>query len=612
MKNPYIQNVSKSLSKIVVCLCTLIFIFTQKSNAQSLPEIQRFDTLSVCDNNFPVYYADSTYYTAGHYQIIYHIFVPDENEEAEPIAVDSVIYLTIITLESYLAFDSLFVCANAFPVIAHGNTYFSAGEDILHFNSVDLCDSIIWFYIIENPVFELFDTISVCADGNNSYPIENRGLTIVAPGNYTIPFFSENGCDSIIKLRVNERPYYISTDESTICSKELPFTYGDSTFYESGIYSIYFNSKVNCDSVIVFTLNINPDYYIYDTVSVCAENLPHLYRDVYYSTPGDYVLTHTSEFGCDSIIYFAFRIHQQTTPILAGSHDLCVSTTSTISISNNINYVGYHWSNGLASSSITVSTAGDFRVITTDNHGCHDTSSYFNVVNDLPVSITAADTVICAGKTTTFTAHGGALYHWSTGSNNATITVSEQRSYYVTISNNPNCVNYDTISLRLYPLPDLTITPIQNICINANSGATLPTHTLLTVADSSLLTSFIWSTGGNTSSIDVNPIIRTIYHVTATNQYACTATAQTMVIPLPEITLDGNLTLCKGEQTTLTATGGIQYDWTGTTESTYNIAFYSPLNNTNCAVKVTTSEGCFNNKTFQIIVNPLPTTGILG
>ena len=74
---------------------------------------------------------------------------------------------------------------------------------------------------------------------------------------------------------------------------------------------------------------------------------------------------------------------------------------------------------------------------------------------------------------------------------------------------------------------------------------------------------YLWNTGQPTPSFFVNPAVTTTYSVTVTDTNACRGSDDftLTVLPLPDITISGKDTICVGECTTLTASGGVTYQW---------------------------------------------------
>lgn len=123
---------------------------------------------------------------------------------------------------------------------------------------------------------------------------------------------------------------------------------------------------------------------------------------------------------------------------------------------------------------------------------------------------------------------------------------------------------------------------------------------------------YSWSptTGLNTSSgavVIASPLVTTTYYVTGTNANNCSDTDSitVTVIPLPIITLTGDTLICLGDSTTLTASGGGTYLWTPG-NSTDSIIKVSPTTSTVYSVTVTSSDGCIDSTSINVIVNPLP------
>jgi gliding motility-associated-like protein len=110
------------------------------------------------------------------------------------------------------------------------------------------------------------------------------------------------------------------------------------------------------------------------------------------------------------------------------------------------------------------------------------------------------------------------------------------------------------------------------------------------------------------ATINVSPTVTTEYHVDITGLCGQVTTASVLVTVNNPPTADaGNdVTICNGETTTLSASGGTSYDWDNTLGAgqSHNV---SPSSNTTYNVEVTDANGCTATDDVTVNVNPLPT-----
>ena len=173
---------------------------------------------------------------------------------------------------------------------------------------------------------------------------------------------------------------------------------------------------------------------------------------------------------------------------------------------------------------------------------------------------------ICNGSSTTLTATGGSTYLWSTGATTASISVSPTTTTtYTVTAYDATGANSDT--------DEVTVT--VNAIPVANAGADVSTCQGTSVTLSALGgSSYLWSTGATTQTINVNPNSTTTYSVQVT-QNGCSSsdTVTVTVNPSPTINAGSDVTINLGESTTLTATGGNTYLWsTGSTSSSITVS----------------------------------------
>lgn len=109
-----------------------------------------------------------------------------------------------------------------------------------------------------------------------------------------------------------------------------------------------------------------------------------------------------------------------------------------------------------------------------------------------------------------------------------------------------------------------------------------------------------------TDTTTVSPMTTTDYYVTVTGVNSCSSTDTVTVVvnPLPLADAGMNDTICLGDTTTFTASGGVDYLWsTGDTSSSIDV---SPTVYTEYDVLVTDANGCSATDSVYVVVNSLP------
>lgn len=283
-----------------------------------------------------------------------------------------------------------------------------------------------------------------------------------------------------------------------------------------------------------------------------------------------------------------------------GNITICQNTNTALTASAG---ASYQWNNGLAYSTIYVNSAGTYSVTVTNNDGCSSSAQVTVSTNPLPVATITENTTICQGQSAQLTATNNSsyTYNWSNGNNTNSITTSASGTYAVTITNSSNCSVVLNTTLTVNEKPQVSISGNTSICAGETSQLT---------ATSNMPCSYIWSTGDTNSVTSVNS--SNTYRVTAYNAYGCsnTATRSVIVHQLPTPLITGLTTICRGNSTTLTATGGTSYMWSnGHTSAQISV---SPSSNITYTVTATDQFGCRANVSATVTVNVIPSISILG
>ena len=259
----------------------------------------------------------------------------------------------------------------------------------------------------------------------------------------------------------------------------------------------------------------------------------------------------------------------------------------------------YSWSNGATGESITVkpSTTTIYTVTVTSGAGCSSTDDVTVTVYDNPVANAGSDTAICYGLSTELNATGGSTYKWNTGEEGSSITVTPQLQtvYTVTVSNENGCTDTDQVTVNVHQLPDADAGDSVSVCygtpatLNASGGS-----------------EYVWNNGETSSEITVNPEETGIYYVTVSSAEGCTAIDSVVVTvnSLPNASAGENDSVCYGDETQLTATGGTSYSWSTGDET--DIITVSPEATTTYFVTVSDDNSCTAVDTVSVTVNSLP------
>jgi gliding motility-associated-like protein len=235
-----------------------------------------------------------------------------------------------------------------------------------------------------------------------------------------------------------------------------------------------------------------------------------------------------------------------------------------------------------------------------DNQSPPDTSfaSFVIEVDSAPrYHVTISKDTICKGDSTTLTASGVQNYYWSTGATTSSIKVSPPTTQTYTLGlSNGKCVKDTSVTITVLQKPVPTIRVVKDT---------------LCPKDSSLLIAggggpYKWSTGQTTDSIWVKPSSDSTYNLVIVNRCATdTVKKKVYAIRVGRVTVSVSKdSICQGDSTKLTASGGGTYLWT--TGSTSSAITVTPSGNTTYTLVTTFNGKCSVDTTINIAVTPYP------
>ncbi|TAL62225.1 MAG: T9SS type B sorting domain-containing protein, partial [Bacteroidetes bacterium] len=328
------------------------------------------------------------------------------------------------------------------------------------------------------------------------------------------------------------------------------------------------------------------------------------------TTSTNYTVVATGANSCTVTTSYSVTVYATPTVTVSGTNTVCSGLPTTLTASGGISYV---WSPGGATTtnvSVAPTNSTNYSVVGTDANTCTNSSSYSVTVYPQPIASAGADVSVCLGDNTTFNGTGNGTFLWSpstylnctTCANPvATPTSTAVITYTLTVTNNCGSAT-DEISLTYPALPSAYAGPDVTICPGAG------TSTTLTGTGSG---TFVWSPSGTLSCISCASPVATPTATTTTYTFSITASCGTnsddvtVTIANPVAGITGNTTVCSGQTTTLTASGGVSYSWS--TGAITNPITANPITSTTYTVIATDGSGCTDSDVITVNPSPLPT-----
>lgn len=588
-----------------------------------------YDTVSLCRSELPLMYDTVRIDDAGDYLI----------NITSSMDTDSIVSLHVIVFENPVVVidGDMSHCVNGRSIVYVDDSYASyqwstGGVDYYTMTSDSSCSVLVtdangckgtdtvYFEILPLPVVELSGNMSVCYQ-------DTTVLRVTGAMHY---YWSKNSVN-------------ISHADSLVYVAEDGNGYIDTIRLRA-------YSSLGCVKQTEVYIEVYPKYQGVDTVIVCRNDLPYQRLDSLYDEEGTYPVHYQSQQGCDSLIMMTLMIKENPEVHIIGADSLCADQLSAVTASGADSYV---WSTQSTSLSIVVQPGRSYWLKGTAANGCSTTDSITVRSLQVPVVSIEGPTEACYGDNVVLTATEGYSYHWSDGSSNSTLPIyaTESDTYQVTAVNVHDCYATATASLTVYPVYDTSISVIcctndlpylyhghsftQNgtyeVHLSTVHGCDSVVHLTLTILESpyaiiSGITdicpgsstslsangngTFRWSTGATRSPITVNTPGWYVLTVTATNGCKAYDSVEVAHLPLPNVTISGSNSVCRGSELLLMASGAYSYNWnTGVMGPVLSV---TPTQTTSYVVTGTSDRGCTATATHTVTVKAVPVANIAG
>ena len=333
------------------------------------------------------------------------------------------------------------------------------------------------------------------------------------------------------------------------------------------------------------------------------------------STPGTYTVTYqTPDPVCFDVATFDVTVNPL--PIVDGNDEtICAGDAVTL---NGTGADTYTWNNGVTDGvPFTPAVTTTYTVTgTITATGCSNTGTATVTVNPLDdASFTTTD--FCEGTpspaaTVTGTPGGTFAYNPNPG-DGSTVNAGTGSitggvggtTYTIEYTTAGACPQSSTQTVTVNALPPVDV-PDYSVC----TGGTIT----LTATGANTYT---WSPGTDLSattgaSVDFTAGATNTYTVTGTDANGCLNTDLTTVTVLANAPINAGLdvTICAGDATTLTATGGVTYNWQAPISAAGAVQNVSPAVTTTYTVDGVDAQGCTGTDQVTVTVNPMPTATI--
>ena len=479
-------------------------------------------------------------------------------------------FYVITTNDTCSGLDSVIVNVNILPIIDAGN-------------DVQIC---------------IYDSAQLLASGGVSYlwtpsntltddTIENPMAFPTDTTEYIVNATDINGCASsdTVSVIVNPLPSAFAGSDVAICI-------GDTT-------------------TLTATGGLNYSWSPTDSLSNSLNDMTQAFPII----TTEYIATVTDTNGCvrsDSIVV---TVNELPIGDAVADVTICNGDSTQLNATGGDTYVWAPITDlsdpNIADPWATSTVTTNYVVLITDLNGCTDTDTVIVTVNTLPNISAGSDIQICIGDTTQLLVTGGDSYLWTpeTGlsndtSFNPTVSINDTMEYFVTGTDVNGCMNSDTVSVIINPLPTASAGNNVDICI----GDTIQ----LTATGGE---SYNWTNGSflNDNLIfnpNATPDTTMEFIVTVTDSNTCVNT-DSIIVSVFIIEAISDQTICLEDSVQMNVFGSIGsvYSWTPSTYlSNPNIAnpFSTAQEDITYYVSVSDVQGCSDQDSVIITVLSAP------
>src|SRR4029453_17020894 len=234
------------------------------------------------------------------------------------------------------------------------------------------CDTTATLNLTVNNLLTRTDDITICT---TQLPYSWYGQQYNAGGTYTTTVPSTTGgCDTTATLNLAVNNLLTKTDNITICINKLPYSWYGQQYNAAGTYTTTVPSTTGgCDTTATLNLTVNPVVTSTTDTTVCQSALPFDWNGQSITAAGTYTANLASASGCDSIATLNVIVN----PVVTSTTDTTVCQS----------VLPFDWN------SQSITAAGIYTANLTSAAGCDSVATLNVIVNSVVTSTT--DIAVC-------------------------------------------------------------------------------------------------------------------------------------------------------------------------------------------------------------------------
>lgn len=238
-----------------------------------------------------------------------------EYRTANRFGCDSIDSLSLFIHNTYkIKEDTIIICHDQTPYTWQDrNDIIQTGDYTYHALTTEGYDSIRFIHIEVLPILRTIVYDTLCDGDSLRFGLSKLTMPrfLHTTGVYYDTLTSHQyGCDSIVELRLNVFPKYLTPHTHHVSIGEMPYvwahvqgndTIARDTLIAAGEYSYRFITRFGCDSIDSLSLRVHQTYLYRDTIEICQSETPYEWegiKDIY--TTNEYIKYLQTHDGYDS------------------------------------------------------------------------------------------------------------------------------------------------------------------------------------------------------------------------------------------------------------------------------------------------------------------------